>query len=44
MLLFRPLTLFRSITNNKLPQLILVLGGDITREIAGIKITQELHF
>ncbi len=40
----KPLLYFlKSSFNNQSPQLILVLGGDIDREISGIKIAKELN-
>ena len=41
---FRPLYPFLiARVNNKSPQLIMVLGGDVDREIAGIKIAKQLN-
>ena len=37
------LPFLKSQFNNQEPQLILVLGGDIDREVAGIKIAKELN-
>ncbi len=44
LILSKPIIPFlNAILTNKTPQLILVLGGDIDREVAGIRISKELN-